>query len=54
LHEKTGISFKQIYKLTKDFLKRIKHKEKKISKEVDQESTKLPRNLIAKNYGNTS
>jgi hypothetical protein len=38
---KTGISFKKIYKLTKRFFKKIEYKEKKISKEVDQESTKM-------------
>jgi protein involved in ribonucleotide reduction len=41
LHEKTGISFKQIYKLTKRFLKRLNIKKRKISKEIDQESTKM-------------
>jgi 5'(3')-deoxyribonucleotidase len=39
---KTGISFKQIYKsLQKDFLKRLNIKKRKISKEIDQESTKM-------------
>jgi hypothetical protein len=31
MNEKTGLSFKQIYKLTKIFLKKIKYKEKKNS-----------------------
>ena len=39
--KKTGLSFKQIYKLTKRFFKKIECKEKKIVKEVDQESTKM-------------
>jgi hypothetical protein len=38
---KTGISFKQIYKLTKRFFKRLNIRKRKIVKEVDQKSTKM-------------
>jgi hypothetical protein len=41
LYEKIGIFFKQIYKLTKRFLKRLNIKKRKIVKEVDQENTRM-------------